>query len=96
MPLAGVNRESYWTTRVAEGNSESASLSDVIRRLIIDLTPHKPLFETLRREGGSIEFFVGWFFDGNSGDVLDFDVLSKMADLKIDLSLDVYPPDKQV
>lgn len=95
-PLSGVNRESYWAARVAEGDSKSANLPDVIRRLVIELAPHKHLFETLRREGGSIQLFVGWFFDGDSGDVFDFDLLSKMADLKIDLSLDVYPSDKQV
>ncbi|MDE2183351.1 MAG: hypothetical protein KGJ78_10050 [Alphaproteobacteria bacterium] len=35
-----------------------------------------------------------WFFLGNSGDVFDCDLLARMADLKIDLSLDIYPPDQ--
>jgi hypothetical protein len=43
-------------------------------------------------EGGRVEVFVGWFFLGNRGDVFDDNVLARMADLKIDLSLDVYLP----
>jgi hypothetical protein len=36
---------------------------------------------------------VGWFFDGQSGGVFSHELLARMADLKIDLSLAVYPPD---
>jgi hypothetical protein len=93
-PITGVNSETYWTTRVAEGDSSSAVLSVVLLGLVADLARHRMFFERLRREGASIELFVGWYFGGNSGDIFGFDLLAKLADLKIDLSLDVYPSDQ--
>jgi hypothetical protein len=38
--------------------------------------------------------FVGWFFEGQRGDVFNHDLLTRLADLNIDLSLDIYPPDR--
>jgi hypothetical protein len=38
--------------------------------------------------------FVGWFFDGQSGGAFTYDLLARMVKLNIDLSLDVYPPDR--
>jgi hypothetical protein len=57
------------------------------------LAPHRPFFHEIRSQGGTIELFVGWFLDGQSGDVFDCDLLAQIADLKIDLSLDVYGPE---
>ena len=68
-------------------------LAVLVGRALDQLAPHRPFFHRIRSQGGTVEFFVGWFFDGNSGDVFDCDLLARMADLKIDLSLDVYGPD---
>jgi hypothetical protein len=68
-------------------------LADLLGRVLDQLAPHRSFFHGIRSQGGTIEFFVGWFFDGQSGDVLDCDLLARMADLKIDLSLDVYGPE---
>jgi hypothetical protein len=68
-------------------------LSVLLGRALDQLAPHRPFFQRIRSQGGTIEFFVGWFFDGDSGDVFDCDLLARMADLKIDLSLNVYGPE---
>ncbi|WP_256388442.1 hypothetical protein [Pandoraea sp. PE-S2R-1] len=37
-----------------------------------------------------MEFFIGWFSTGNTGETLDFELLKKLGELGIDLALDVY------
>ena len=91
-PLKGTYAESFWTTTLAEGRWPEKSLAVVMSGLLDHLAAHKNFFRQIRSEGGRAEFFVGWFFDGESGDVFNCDLLARMADLKIDLSLDVYPP----
>jgi hypothetical protein len=91
--LGGQNRESYWTTRLIEDRWPPTGLAVLLGRVLDQLAPHRLFFHEIRSQGGTIELFVGWFFDGQSGDVFDYDLLARMADLKIDLSLDVYGPE---
>ena len=65
----------------------AAALADVLGQL----SPKKAFFVNLSASGGRSELFVGWFFhEGNSGDVLDHKLLGRLAELCMDLSLDVY------
>ena len=67
--------------------SLSAALSDVVERLHTG----RAFLDMLTASGGRSELFVGWFFDeGNSGDVLGFELLGQLAELKVDVSFDVY------
>jgi hypothetical protein len=95
-PLEGIWPETYWTARVMEGERPGKDLESAIAELADRLEPKKGFFERVRSEGGTVELFVGWFFDGQSGDVFDCGLLARMADLKINLSLDLYPPDTPV
>ena len=52
----------------------------------------RAFLHTIRSEGGSAELFTGWCFERQSGDILTYKILAKAGDLKLDLSLDVYPP----
>jgi hypothetical protein len=92
--LDGTYPHIYWTAALAEGRWPGKALEDVISDLLDQLTARKDFFHRIRSEGGKVEFFVGWFFDGGSGGVFSCDLLARMADLKIDLSLSVYPPDR--
>jgi hypothetical protein len=65
----------------------------LISDLLDQLAMHRSFFHRIRAEGGGVEFFVGWFFETQSGDIFDYELLARMADLKIDLSLHVYPAD---
>ena len=47
----------------------------------------------MRSEGAKVEFYVGWhFYRGNTGEEFDSDLLGRMAELGIDLGLDIYSP----
>jgi hypothetical protein len=89
--LEGINRETYWTARLVEGEWPPTALPVLISDLLAQLALHRSFFHRIRSEGGAVEFFVGWFFEAQSGDVFDCNLMARMADLKIDLSLDVYP-----
>lgn len=92
--MHGQNRETYWTARLIEGRRPPATLAALLGHAIDQLAPHRRFFHKIRSQGGTIELFVGWFFDDqNAGDVFGCDLLARMTDLKIDLSLDVYGPD---
>jgi hypothetical protein len=41
--------------------------------------------------GGSAELFVGWHFQRNSGDRLDWELMRRLAECRLSLSLDIYP-----
>ena len=90
-PLKGLRKDSYWTCNVLKGEWPGKNLTDAVSDLVTELSSHKSFFQRVRSDGGKVEFFVGWFFDGNSGDVFDVDLLAKLADLGIALSLDIYP-----
>lgn len=90
-PLSGVNRESYWTALLGKGAWPPDSLVDAISAALDRLSGRRPFFHQIRSDGRSAEFFIGWFFDGQSGDVLPCGLMARAADLAIDLSFDVYP-----
>ena len=92
-PLEGRNRDSYWTANAIEGGWPDKGLAVAIRELLDQLVPHKDFLDRIRSEGGNVALFVGWFLEGQCGDELDCDLLARMADLKINLSLNLYPPD---
>ncbi len=94
-PLEGVNRETYWTSGTLErGAWPGRSLADALNALLDKLELHKLFFQGLHADGGGVEFFVGWFFEGHSGDVVDAAIMRRLSDCGIDLSLDIYPPDQ--
>jgi len=93
VPLTGKNPDTYWTAHVIEGKSPDNGLPVVINDVLDRLVTHKDLFHRICSEGGKVELFVGWFLDDQGGDIFNRDLLARMADLKIDLALDVYPGD---
>jgi hypothetical protein len=92
-PLAGVNRETYWTAEIVAGRWPS-DLNEAIHDTLKGFVRYRSFLHEIRAEGGSVELFIGWFFDNQSGDVLTHQCLALAGDLQIDLSLDVYPPDQ--
>jgi hypothetical protein len=91
--LEGAWPETYWTAKVTAGEWPGKDLPAAIAELLDQLESSRGFLAKIRSEGGAVELFVGWFFDGQSGEVFDCGLLARIADLKIDLSLDVYPPD---
>ena len=92
-PLAGINKGTYWTTDITAGRWPT-DINDTVHEALNGLVPHRSFLHRVRAEGGSIELFIGWFFESQSGDVLTYQCLALAGDLQIDLSFDVYPPDQ--
>jgi hypothetical protein len=57
------------------------------------LEPHRNVLEEVWSTGGRLDFFVGWFLDEDTGDALDWRILEKMSQLRIELQLNIYAPD---
>lgn len=69
---------------------EGEELHEMLDRIAENLLSHEAFFSQIQNEGGRAEFFVGWYSTGNTGDVLNNNLLNKLAKLKIDLALDIY------
>jgi hypothetical protein len=88
--LSGLRAESYWVAQLGKGAEADKRLSAAISEALDNLAPHKTFFERIRLEGGRAEFFIGWYFGGQSGDTFAFDLLGRLHEMKLDLALDVY------
>src|SRR4030095_6852927 len=94
-PLPGVYDFSYCYFKLARQGDEE--LHEMLDRLSDSLHQHLDLFRRIRSAGGTIEFYIFWVSIGNTGEVFDSQLLSKLATLGIDLDIDVLgetaPPD---
>ncbi len=87
--LEGVNAFTYWCSEGTEGHGNDLAES---------LSSHLQAFEACGdflahfvSTSGSIEYFISWFTEGlNCGTTLDFDLLMRLAALRIELGIDVY------
>lgn len=93
-PGGGRRKITYWYRSLPI--TRKAPLNKTLKSLVHRFSRHKKFFARMRREGGSVEFFVFWHFERNSGDTLDQEVLKGLSDLQIDLALDLYPPPRPV
>lgn len=55
------------------------------------LEPKGDFLREIVETGGRNEFFIGCFFDRMSGETLQWQVLSALAKLRIDVALNLYP-----
>jgi hypothetical protein len=95
-PLEGRWPHTYWTSgTIASGRWPGQSLPSAVSDLLDRLAPHASFFHQVRGEGGKVEFFIGWFLDGHTGGLFTPDLLGRLADFKIDISLCLYPPDQE-
>jgi hypothetical protein len=78
----------YWSSRLPP--KLSGSLHESLANLCLMLEPHTDFFRQISSTGGRAEFFVGWFPNGQAGEVLSHTLLRMIADLRVDLALDIY------
>ena len=88
--LNGVWRHTYWYTQLYEAEYGDQKLAEALQGLLNRLSPFKEYFRSIRNGGGHVEFFIGWKFYHNSGEVFEPELLARLAELHISLSLDVY------
>jgi hypothetical protein len=90
--LPGHRKESYWCYGVSVSDQP---LEAEIAKLNDSLAGKQNVLLDIVATGGRIEYFVGWFSSKNSGFVLKHELSRQLAELKIDLSFDVYPDRKK-
>jgi hypothetical protein len=57
----------------------------------LEVIERKPFLQHLLSTGGEVEYFIGWFAGAESvGRTLDWKLLKRLADLKINLSFVIY------
>ena len=87
-PLGGTHDRSYWSHELARPDQQS--LAECLEAFTTRLEPHRQFLNDLRSSGGRCEFFIGWFADRGSGELLGHNLLGKLSALGVDLALDVY------
>jgi hypothetical protein len=80
---------SHWSH--AFETEEQTELSEILEILIARLKEHQSFFHRVIQEAGTVCLFCGVVAAGNSDEILSHHLLSQLAELKIDLRLDVYP-----
>lgn len=88
-PLQGAYQFSSWGHEF--DTSGVTDLSKFLPSVIEQLTPHNLYLLGLVSEGGRVELFCGIFAQGNWDESFHHTMLRKLADMAIDLRLDVYP-----
>jgi hypothetical protein len=86
--LGGAWPESYAYARLP---ADGTTLAHRLRRILKTFEPIAADMAAFVESGGIAELFVGWHFERNSGDVLDWELMRGLADCRLSLSLDIYP-----
>jgi len=76
-------------------DSKEKDLSDAIKEVTDKLALEKNILTEFGASGGTSAFFIGWYLVANSGDIFSSELLQQLADLKIGLEFDIYPPDNK-
>lgn len=87
--IGGTYRESRWgwSIRVAGKRSFFDDVTDLANRL----KPHKKFLSEIIDSGGTIEVIVHLPGDVNIGWTLDWQEMEKLAELQINLGIEVFP-----
>lgn len=89
-PLGGMREESYCAFDM--GSGDDGALAECLDVAVARVKPARELLRQMRASGGSLTFFVSWFSTGDTGEVFGADLLAEMADLGIELGINVYGP----
>ena len=83
---AGVRAENYWVHRFVQ--PDGVGLRDFLCILTGKLAEHKWVFEKVASTKGRVQLFVAWVGEEGEDEVLDWKLLQKLAELRIDLVLE--------
>ncbi len=87
-PIKGTYDSTYCSFRL--DHPTDMRLADFLSQCNKRFRPYQEFFKKIRSTGGSLDYFVGWYSNASSGELFSANLLSELADLKIDLGLDVY------
>lgn len=69
-------------------------LLDKISSALAFLKPHREILQEMSSSGGQISFYIGWFLERDTGEVFNGMIWQAMAEMRIDLDLAMYIPDR--
>ena len=88
VPLDGTYRDNYW--RVDLQTTNGHDLVDFLSELAKKLAPHRDFLIELSNTGGEVCCFIGVYTPSCCAHQFHRELLSKLADLGLDLRLDIY------
>ena len=93
--LEGHYKESYcyFSVFAAPQKTEVEYPAAVIERIVEQLLPFKSDLQDHIKSGGELEVFVSLYVNSNSAEVFRPELMRKLADFGIQLSIDIYPDD---
>lgn len=87
-PLDGVREESYCTFDI--GSGDDGELARCLSTALLKLTPAAEFLRHVRDAGGSPMFYVFWYPNGDTGEVFGTELLRNMAEMGIELGINVF------
>jgi hypothetical protein len=91
--VGAVETFTYWSA-VLEHDA-SIQLVDLLDEATRGLEARSEFLESVNSTGGRVQYFIGWFIDRSSGELLPYSLLRRLGALKIDLALDIYGLDDE-
>lgn len=76
-------------------HAKRAGLTDFLKMNTRKLYKHREFLDSIRSTGGTLEYFIGWFADTDSGEIFDLELLNQFVELGINISIAVYPNNKR-
>jgi uncharacterized protein DUF4279 len=86
--LPGQRQSSYCSIHFDD--AEQSSLLEKMNSVLSMLKPHRSSIVEIDLSGGKVSFSIGWFSTDDSGQTVDWRILSAIADLRISLDTSVY------
>ena len=86
--LGGTRTETYCWFPMGDGHD--GELARCLSDALLELETRVNAVRALKATGGTIQFYVFWYPNGDTGQVFDTALLSRMAALGIDLGINVY------
>ncbi len=91
--LPGLWKNSSWSWQC--DREDKRSFFDSVNLLVTELESHNKFLSDLRLQGGNIYVIVNILGKENIGDVLSWQIMEKMVNLKIDLGIEVFPDERE-
>lgn len=95
----GTALKGIWPDSYAYVKLETAgiSLAEHLRSSLAIVEPFGDQIAAFSSKDGRAELFVGWFFERNSGELVDWQLMERLSRCRLSLSLDIYPePQRQI
>jgi len=90
-PLAGRHKDSYWMATLIERAPYELSLSKAVEKQLNLLDDKRDFLRGFVEDGGRSELYIGWHSEpGGGGDVFEYPLLARIADLRLNFAFEVF------